>query len=120
MKDQGYGIYGGNGGKRAHRLTYEALVGEIPEGLELDHLCRIRRCVNPAHLEPVTHRVNILRGDTFAARKKAQTHCVNGHELAGHNAYHTPTRPNTRQCRTCGNKASAARRARSYGAEATI
>ena len=47
----------------AHRLLYEWLVGPVPEGLELDHLCRIRHCVNPDHLEPVPHRVNVLRGD---------------------------------------------------------
>lgn len=63
----GYGIISiqGSGVKttiRAHRYAYEALVGPIPEGLQLDHLCRVRRCVNPAHLEPVTARENVRRG----------------------------------------------------------
>jgi HNH endonuclease len=65
----------------AHRYAYEMLVGEIPDGLELDHLCRNRACVNPYHLDPVTHRVNVLRGDTFAARNAAKKHCPLGHPL---------------------------------------
>lgn len=65
----------------AHRYAYTTLVGPVPEGLQLDHLCRVRRCVNPAHLEPVTPRENQLRGETFAARKAGQALCVNGHDL---------------------------------------
>lgn len=61
-----------------HRISYEALVGPIPEGLELDHLCRNRNCYNPAHLEPVTHRENSIRGRN-AQREK--THCPKGHLL---------------------------------------
>jgi hypothetical protein len=53
----------------AHRFAYELLVGPIPEDLELDHLCRVRHCVNPAHLEPVTHLENILRGMRAAAQQ---------------------------------------------------
>lgn len=51
----------------AHRAGYELLVGAVPDGLDLDHLCRNRRCVNPAHLEPVTRQENLLRGDTLTA-----------------------------------------------------
>lgn len=68
LNNEGYGLfqvmYFGKWGMRlAHRLSYEVLVGPIPDGLDLDHLCRVRRCVNPHHLEPVTRRENALRGD---------------------------------------------------------
>ena len=60
---------------RAHRAVYESVRGPIPEGLTLDHLCGVRDCVNPAHLEPVSLRENILRGDCSAARNARKTHC---------------------------------------------
>lgn len=83
-----------------HRLLYEHLVGPIPEGLDLDHLCRVRACVNPAHLEPVTRQENLLRGVGLTAQKAAQTHCVNGHPFDEAN---THIRSNgTRSCRVCG------------------
>ena len=66
---------------KAHRFAYETLIGPIPDGLELDHLCRVRNCVNPEHLEPVTGRVNTLRGESPAAQNARKTHCVRGHEL---------------------------------------
>ena len=80
----GYGFIG-TGGRRAphvyaHRYAYESLVGPIPDGLQLDHLCRVRNCVNPAHLEPVTARVNHSR-----TPKATKTHCVRGHEYAAGN-----------------------------------
>lgn len=103
----GIGYHGPNGyvwvsrGRLAHRVAYEQARGPIPEGLELDHLCRNRACVNPDHLEPVTHRENLLRADTFAARHAAQTHCVNGHEFTPDNTY-IRTRPEGgRECRAC-------------------
>lgn len=83
----------------AHRVAYELLVGPIPDGLDLDHLCRNRRCINPAHLEPVTRQVNLLRGETLPARNAAKTHCVRGHELAGDNVIHQKT--GKRWCREC-------------------
>lgn len=68
---------------RAHRFAYEHLVGPIPDGLVLDHLCRNRSCVNPWHLEPVTIRVNTLRGSH--GRRAERSECSNGHALSGEN-----------------------------------
>jgi hypothetical protein len=65
----------------AHRITYELFFApyKIPRGLTLDHLCRVRHCVNPEHLEPVTSKVNILRGVGVTAQKARQTQCIHGH-----------------------------------------
>lgn len=61
--EKGYGLYRHDGRlSKAHRVVYELLVGPVPTGLDLDHLCRVRNCVNPAHLEPVTRAVNLRRG----------------------------------------------------------
>lgn len=93
-------------GKRdmAHRAVYEILVGEIPEGLQLDHLCRNRDCVNPSHLEPVTIKQNLLRSNlTIASQNKSKTHCKNGHEFNSQNTYVPPKRPTRRYCKTCQN-----------------
>lgn len=67
----------------AHRVAYELFVGPIPDGLELDHLCRNRACVRPEHLEPVSHRENTLRGDAPPARNAKKTACSNGHPYDG-------------------------------------
>lgn len=69
----------------SHRYVYEIEVGPIPEGLTLDHLCRNKSCCNPAHLEPVTMRVNSLRGIGRSAINAAKTHCPKGHQLADDN-----------------------------------
>lgn len=91
-----------------HRWSYERHVGPIPKGMQIDHLCRNRACSNPEHLEPVTPRENVLRGDTIVAINAAKTECVNGHPLSGENLYVAPTDDGRRHrsCRTCRREAS--------------
>lgn len=97
--NRGYGVfYDGQRLVKAHRWSYEYFVGPIPDGLHIDHLCRNTRCVNPAHLEPVTPRENVLRGVGLAARQAQLTHCVRGHEFTEGNTYRAHGR---RYCRTC-------------------
>lgn len=89
--------------QRAHRIAYVLIVGPIPEGLELDHVCRVRACVNPAHLEPVTNIENIMRGESVPARNARKTECAHGHPFDAEN---TRTRERggrrrSRECRTC-------------------
>lgn len=84
---KGYGRFHFNGkGHRAHRFAYERLVGPIGS-LTLDHLCRNRLCVNPAHLEPVTNRENLLRGKGLTARNAQVTRCPQGHPYDEANTY---------------------------------
>ena len=101
----GYGNFA-MGNKRevqAHRWAYEFCVGPIPEGLQLDHLCRVRLCVLPDHLEPVTGRVNTLRGVGACAVNARKTHCTNGHEFSIENTYRR--KEGGRRCRTCQKRA---------------
>lgn len=98
LNSYGYGIFYVNGRTwMAHRWAYEFEYGPIPEGLTLDHLCRVRACVNPEHLEPVTSGENVRRAKSFI------TQCPNGHEYTEENTYRNPS-SNGRLCRTCMNE----------------
>lgn len=98
----GYGkiSVGGRSGVTAlaHRLAYELEVGPVPAGLDLDHLCRVRSCVNPGRLEPVTRRENLLRGHTLPAAHAVLDSCKHGHRLDEENAY---LWRGARYCRAC-------------------
>lgn len=102
--NDGYGRFRA-GGKpvQAHVYSYERFVGPVPVGLVLDHKCRVRCCVNPAHLEPVTNEENIRRGDA-GVWLLAKTHCPSGHPYAGDNLYFH--RRGDRLCRTCSREAA--------------
>lgn len=100
-------------GHRAHKYFYERIVGLVPKGLVLDHLCHDpstcvggkscphRACCNPKHLAIVTHRDNLLRGNTKAAQNVAKTECAQGHPYTEENTFVRPNRPNSRECRQC-------------------
>ena len=87
----------------AHVVAYEAKHGRVPEGTELDHLCRRRDCVNPDHVEAVTHRENVLRGNCIAARNARKTHCKRGHEFSAVNTriVNTGRGRSGRRCLAC-------------------
>jgi hypothetical protein len=108
----GYGTFGVEKGKFAlpHRWAYEALCAEIPAGLQIDHLCRNRLCVNPWHLEPVTPRENVRRCDSPFGRNARRTHCIHGHELSPENTQRTTT--GGRSCKTCNARRESESRAR--------
>lgn len=110
-KAKGYGVFSLSQPHRniaAHRWAWQYLRGDIPEGLDLDHLCRNRACVNPWHLEPVTRRVNILRGIGPPARAAVKTHCPAGHEYTRENTYMWTSKYGhpQRRCRICNLSAS--------------
>lgn len=85
--------------KMAHRHAYEVLIGPIPDGLQLDHLCRNPACVNPNHLEPVTSRENLLRSNGWGGVNARKTHCHKGHEFTPENTL--IGRDGRRVCRAC-------------------
>lgn len=92
--------------KSVHRVAYETFVGPIPVGMVLDHLCRVRACFNPDHLEPVTQRTNVMRSPLApTALYAARTHCNNGHEFTPENTFvydrPSPSKGTARRCRTC-------------------
>lgn len=97
---RGYGRFMNQNGKvvRAHRVFYELLRGPIPDGLSIDHLCRVTSCVNPDHLEAVTNKENVLRGIGPTARNAKKTHCPLGHEYDAANTRHDKK---SRFCREC-------------------
>ena len=98
----GYGLMGkyphSKKNTRAHRYYYELEYGPIPEGLDLDHLCRNRKCVRPDHLEPVTRRENVLRGVGPTAVHARKTHCPQGHAYTADNTHRYMGK---RYCMTC-------------------
>jgi hypothetical protein len=86
--------------RRVHKVVYEEVFGKVPAGLVLDHLCRNRGCCNPSHLEVVTVKENLLRGQSIQAQNARKTHCKNGHPLTGTNLV---VRLKGRGCRICIN-----------------
>ena len=104
----GYGVFRFRGRQDyAHRAVYEMVVAPIPAGLEIDHLCCVKLCVNPAHLEAVTCSENILRMIPTRKRRPQLSHCQRGHELTPENSYYHKT--GQRECRACRNWRSRAR-----------
>jgi hypothetical protein len=106
-----YGFFGFGSPCRnvlAHRWAYAYVYGCIPQGLVIDHLCRNTLCVNPAHLEAVTQRENVMRGTGPSAVNATKTHCKQGHELSGWNL---KLGKKGRDCRTCVNGSNTRRRA---------
>lgn len=95
----GYGRIGvGRKTLYAHRVSYALAYGEVPEGLQIDHLCRVRHCLAPEHLEAVTQQENGLRGES-GKWQQAKTHCPRGHPYSGDNLYVRPD--GGRSCRQC-------------------
>lgn len=106
--EEEYGrIYIGKQRFTLHKLMYELLVGPVPDGLVLDHLCRVRCCINPYHLEPVTDAVNIYRGKAPGIIRMGSAHCVKGHPWDGKN---TRVHGERRFCRSCERERSTRRR----------
>lgn len=111
-KVKGYGQIWVDGRHRlAHRVSYEHHIGTIANDRELDHLCRNKACVNPAHLEPVTHKENMLRADA-GHHEKIKTHCIRGHEFTEENTRRSRGKRVCRECvRLSGEKRRIAARA---------
>lgn len=103
IASNGYAVFGGVG-LGAHRYSYQLHNGEIPDGLQLDHLCMVKRCVNPAHLEAVTPKENIRRKDVAYGTGSAKTHCPHGHPYDEAN---TSRRNGRRYCKACARNRAA-------------
>lgn len=103
IQPNGYGYFGLRHGNNvySHRFSWTLAAGrDVPQGLSIDHKCRNRRCVNPTHLEPVTTRENLLRGETTTAKNAARAACPRGHEYTPGNTYQYR---GSRYCKTCWN-----------------
>lgn len=112
QKSTGYGRYTINRAERgAHVVAWELINGRVPKGLVLDHLCRVRTCINPNHLQPVTQKENVLRGVGITAVNVRKTTCPRGHPLSGENL--SINCNGARCCKTC----NAARARRNYAAK---
>lgn len=109
--EKGYGIFQYQGSKKAHRVSYELIKGEIPQDMMLDHLCKNKSCVNPAHLEVVSSRTNSLRAkNTIAYLNADKSHCPNGHPFLADNLIISKNGYNgARRCRKCKNEQERAR-----------
>lgn len=103
LTDGGYGKIGHSKYRDAlaHRIAYELFKGPIPKGKQLDHLCRIRACVNPLHLEPVTLKQNVFRGVGITAKNRLKTSCCRGHDFTKENT--SFTEEGHRVCKMCAN-----------------
>lgn len=100
LKPNGYGAFSAYGhSATAHRFAYELMVGPIPDGLSIDHLCRRPACVNPAHLEAVTQWENVMRSDGVSALNARKTHCLRGHPFSDDNTYYA--KGGQRHCKEC-------------------
>jgi hypothetical protein len=99
----GYVTQGEHVNKMARRVIWEMMVGPIPDGMQLDHVCRQRGCVNPKHLRVVTQRENLLAFGSKApvAANAIKTHCPRGHAFDAENTYRAPSAPDKRICRSC-------------------
>lgn len=95
----GYGHITRNQSKEmAHRFSYEKHIGPIPKGYTLDHLCRVRRCVNPFHLKPITLRENVMKGNGWCAKQARKMRCKHGHAFNAENTYLWKYRRGCRKC----------------------
>lgn len=111
--DSGYAVMHPPGSRKSvygHRIAYEAFRSQIPSGLQIDHLCRVRSCVNPAHMEPVTLTENLRRGYSPAACNSRKQACVRGHRFTAKNTYRRAS--GSRSCRRCAAACQHARRSR--------
>lgn len=119
----GYGMIslgGSLGAARAHRVGLDLAGVAVPEGMHVDHLCRVRHCVNIEHLEVVTPAENLLRGAGAPALNARKTHCKRGHALTEDNIYRQPSAPSRRSCRKCRHQAWLRRKALAALASTTL